>query len=266
MHLSELIRYPLKSCRAEQLTESLVGRRGLAGDRRWMVIDAEGRFMSARKTPALLTVRVETHTAGGIRLSAETHGHCEASCQLGGPLLSATVWGDTVMARQMRGANEWLSQLVGEPARLVYMHDACQRPVDPESPDSGDLVSFADGYPLLVTNQSSLDDLNARLDVPVPMGRFRPNLVITGAQPFEELSWARIRIGEIEFVSGGPCVRCVMTTRDPMTGATDGSGEPLKTLSTYQRTDAGVLFGMNLIPRQRGVLEVGQTVEVLERA
>ena len=266
MQLSSLIRYPLKSCRAEPLHRSQVGPRGLEHDRRWMVVDADGKFITARKTPALLTVLVEAGVDGTLRLKAEGHGGCEATVPKTPHTIASTVWGDACEATHVGGADPWLSQLLEQPARLVYMPDALHRPVDPEFALDGDVVSFADGFPLLVANQSSLDDLNTRLDSAITMARFRPNLVIEGAEPYEEYSWRRIRVGDIELSYGGPCVRCVMTTRDPETGDTDGSGEPLKTLSTYQRNDSGAIFGVNFIPRGAGALVVGQTVEVLARA
>jgi uncharacterized protein len=265
MHLSSLVRYPLKSCRAEPLMRVELESRGLVHDRRWMVVDDADRFITARKNPELLLVTVDPRPEGAIALSAPGRGACEAIRHAKPTIIQSSVWSDDCAAIHLQGADEWLSDLLQQAARLVYMPDGLERPVNSDYGHPGDLVSFADGFPILVANQSSLDDLNTRLDSPITMARFRPNLVVEGAEPYEEFSWRRIRVGDLEFVSGGPCVRCVMTTKDPDTAAADGTGEPLKTLSTYQRNDSGAIFGLNLIPRGVGVLEVGQRVEVLER-
>ena len=139
----------------------------------------------------------------------------------------------------------------------------CLRAVDPDHSRPGDIVSFADGYPLLAISQAALDLLNSRLTRPVPMLRFRPNLVIAGTAPHAEDGWKRVRIGGVEFDVAKPCIRCVFTTVDFERGAFDPSGEPLRTLLTYRRTPKGVSFGQNLIPRGAGTLRVGDAFQVL---
>jgi len=153
------------------------------------------------------------------------------------------------------------------PHRLVHMDAACARPMkakyDGRYGNDDDEVSFADGFPLLLISQAALDQLNAKLAAPVPMLRFRPNLVVAGTAPHAEDHWKRIRVGTIEFEVLKPCVRCVFTTVEFERGAFDPSGEPLRTLLKYRRSAEGVTFGQNLIPRGRGTLRRGDAVEVL---
>jgi hypothetical protein len=158
-------------------------------------------------------------------------------------------------------AHAWFSRYLGFDCRLVYMDEAAHRPVDPQYAPEGREVSFADGYPLLLTAEASLADLNARLDAPVPMNRFRPNLVVAGGMAFAEDGWSRVRIGAVPFQVVKPCARCVVTTIDPQTAAQ--GKEPLRTLSRFRRRQGKVFFGENLIPEQPGIVRVGDPVEVL---
>jgi uncharacterized protein YcbX len=178
--------------------------------------------------------------------------------------LAVTVWRDTVEARTCdASADAWLTRYLGEPMRLVHMGEETRRPVDPDYSRDGDVVSFADAYPLLVISQAALDGLNARLGRPVPMARFRPNIVVADSAPHAEDGWRRIRIGEVEFEAVKACTRCVFTTVDPASMTRDPDGEPLRTLVQYRRTPAGVTFGMNLIPRGTGRVRRGDAVSVL---
>ncbi len=160
-------------------------------------------------------------------------------------------------------AARWLSDWLEHELRLVHMDAVATRAVDPARSRAGDEVSFADGFPLLLISQAALDELNARLAAPVPMLRFRPNLVVAGSDAHAEDGWRRLRIGAIEFEAVKPCVRCVFTTVDPERGAFDPTGEPLKTLKHYRRGEKGITFGMNLIARGSGSLRLGDAVEVL---
>ena len=265
MHLSAIHVYPLKSGAALSPAQAQVETRGLADDRRWMLVDADGRFITGRQNPR--TVLLQAHPlAAGLRLSAPG----TAPIDVGFPgadaaRRSVTVWKDTVAALDAGDAvAAWLQGVLGREVRLVYMDAAAVRPVDPERARAGDEVSFADGYPLLLISQAALDGLNARLATPLPMLRFRPNLVVEGVPAHAEDGWRRLRIGGIEFEGVKPCVRCVFTTVDPARGAFDPSGEPLRTLKEYRRSPKGITFGLNLIARGHGVLRVGDTVEVLE--
>jgi uncharacterized protein YcbX len=164
-------------------------------------------------------------------------------------------------------AHDWFSAYLGAPHRLVYMDDACTRALkamyDGKYGEDDDRMSFADGFPVLLISQAALDHLNGKLAQPLPMLRFRPNLVVAGTEPHAEDGWKRIRIGDVELDVVKSCTRCVFTTVDFERGERDPSGEPLRTLTQYRRSPNGVTFGQNLIPRKLGTVHVGDTVEVL---
>jgi uncharacterized protein YcbX len=160
-------------------------------------------------------------------------------------------------------AHAWISAFLGEQYRIVYMDTGCVRAADPDYAAAGDVVSLADGFPLLLISQAAVDQLNTKLKQPVSILRFRPNLIVSGTVPHAEDGWKRIRVGDAEFDLVKPCSRCVFTTVDFERGELDPSGEPLRTLLTYRRTPKGVTFGQNLIPRKLGVVRVGDKVEVL---
>ena len=265
MHLSSLHLYPVKSCAGLAMDEARVETRGLAGDRRWMIVDAGGKFLTGRQLPALVLLRAVPGD-GGVRLDAPGQpGLSVATPAADAPRRRVSVWKDEVDAVDAGDAPAaWLSRFLGREARLVYMDERAVRPVSPTHARPGDEVSFADGYPLLLVSQASLDGLNARLATPLPMARFRTNLVVDGVDvPHGEDGWKRVRIGAIEFDVAKPCTRCVFTTVDPLRGDFDPGGEPLATLKTYRRGDAGITFGVNLIARGRGSLRVGDPVDVL---
>lgn len=266
MQLSALYRYPVKSAGAESLTAAEVQMRGLAGDRRWMVVDATGRFLTARQHHDLVQVQAR-HLDGGVRLIHPALGVLEVAVPgTDAERQKVTVWDDTVDAVRSAGAaSDYLSQLLGQEAHLVYMDASAVRVVDPKYAQHADEVSFADGYPLLLISQAALDQLNARASHPVPMLRFRPNLVVQGCDPHAEDRWRRVRIGEVEFELAKACVRCVFTTLDPDSGVPDAEGEPLRTLKTYRRSPKGITFGQNLIPRGTGKLRVGDPVTLIEQ-
>jgi uncharacterized protein YcbX len=162
-----------------------------------------------------------------------------------------------------KSIQEWFFEALGKEVRLVLIDDKTSRPVDPEYALNGEEVSFADGFPYLITNQASLDDLNSRLDFPVPMERFRPNLVISGAQPYEEDNWDKIYAGSAVFKVVKPCGRCVVTTIDQDT-AEKGS-EPLKTLSTYRKINNKIIFGQNAVLVKSGSIVKGDEIKVTFR-
>jgi uncharacterized protein YcbX len=258
--------YPLKSAAGLSLSEAQVQARGLAHDRRWMVVDADGKFISGRTHPQLVRVVAHVLSDGSLQLHAPGLGALHVPLPAADAArISVTVWDSGVRAALCdAAAAEWLSTLLGSAARLVYMDDAAVRAVDPDHSQPGDEVSFADGFPLLLLSGASIDELNARASHPVDVRRFRPNLVIAGATAHAEDRWKRIRIGEVEFVLPKPCVRCVFTTIDADSGTADVAGEPLSTLKHYRRGPKGISFGMNVIARTSGVVRVGMAVEVLE--
>jgi uncharacterized protein YcbX len=261
--VSALYVYPIKSTHRVAVTEAVVTRRGLEHDRCWMLVGASGRFLSQREVPHLATVQATLHPDGRMRVDApgmsalEVPGPSEAMC-------TVQVWGSVVQARRAAATvSEWFGAYLGREAHLVYLPEETLRRVDPAyavQPD--DHVSFADGYPLLLTTEASLQALNARLSVPLPMTRFRPNIVLLGTAPFEEDTWRRIRVGTTVFEVVKPCGRCVITTFDQETGQGMGE-EPLATLATFRKQGSKVLFGENLIPSAPGMVRVGEEIEVL---
>lgn len=262
--LAHINLFPVKSCAPLTPDHAIVERRGLRGDRRWMIVDAEGQFISARKHPRLVLIRavldadaLVLDAPGMTRLSLAADAYASGS--------KVIVWDDEVAGLPAQAdADVWISHYLGVAARFVFMADDCVRPIDPNFAKPGDQVSFADGFPLLLISQAALDDLNARLESPVPMLRFRPSLVIANTAPHAEDDWHTIRIGEVAFDVVKACVRCVLTTVDPATGEVDPTGEPLRTLITYRRGRKGVTFGQNLIPRGSGTIRLGDQVSIIE--
>lgn len=266
MKVTELNIYPIKSTRRITLDESPVLPRGLPWDRRWMLVDSAGNFITARQQPMLATVQT---TVGEQTLSVEAAGREPLELPLQPARRETTrvsVWKDSLDAVPAgRQADAWFSDFLGLSCRLVQLTDDLSREVNPDYGRPGDEVSFADGFPLLLITQASLADLNNRLEQPVEMRRFRPNLVVDGDMPYAEDHWRRIRVGGVEFEGVKNCSRCVFTTIDPDSGRKHPDKEPLRTLSTYRRRPrGGVYFGQNLIPRSGGLIHVGDQVVVLE--
>jgi uncharacterized protein YcbX len=260
--ISELWIYPVKGCRGVRVERAEVEAMGLADDRRWLVVDDQGVFASQRHDPALATVEVATDPDGLEITATGRTVRVPRNVDAGSP--DVRIWRDTVSAIDCGDEPaEVLSAVLGRPCRIVRWGDASERSVEPEHSRPGDRVGFADAYPLLLIGQASLDDLNRRLGEPVPMTRFRPNLVVAGAEPYAEDRWSRIRRGPVVLDVVKPCARCVVTTTDQATGRRMGP-EPLATLATYRRDGDKVLFGQNAIPRSLGTLRVGDRVTVEE--
>ncbi len=256
--VSALCLYPVKGLRGAAAQRAQVERVGLAGDRRWLVIDAAGRFRSQREVAAMARVAAEM-TAGGVALSREGLPRLEAVYpDADAETIAVTIWRDTVPARLVGGdASAWLTEALGVASRLVWMADAAVRPV--RSAPAG-RVSFADAYPVLLTCVSSLADLNRRLARPISMQRFRPNLVVDGAPAWAEDGWRRIRVGGASFRVAGPCGRCIVPSIDQESGERPDPKEPLRTLATFRRHEGEVVFGQNLIPERLGEIAVGDDI------
>lgn len=266
MHVSGLFRYPVKSLRGHPIEEAVLERCGIAGDRRWMVIDARGRFVTRREVPAMALVDVAV-TDRGLLLGHARLGRCAAIVPgADAPAVEAVVWRDSLPVRLGNPqADAFLSEALGRPVRLACQYDAALRPVHSSHARDGDHVSLADGFPLLVTTEASLAMLNERLPTPIAMARFRPNLVVAGAEPWAENRWRLIRLGETVLRLAKPCSRCVIVTQDPDTGERRDGNEPLATLRAMGRVDRGnILFGENAIPERLGTVRMGDIVEVLE--
>lgn len=267
MHVVGTHVYPVKSCYRVDTNRVEVNPWGLAGDRRWMVVDAEGRAITQRDHAELTRVRPEL-TDDGIVLRTPGQPDLAVPEPRHGELTEVTVWRFTGKAALADpSAHEWFTALLGRPARLVWLDDPTRRPVDPVYARPEDRVSFADGFPLLLANAASLRALNdlilesGSLEGPLPMTRFRPNVVIDGGPPWVEDTWIgrRIRIGEVTFRVPKPCARCVVTTTDQETG--ERGREPLLTLGRHRNINHGLLFAVNLIPDNAGVIGVGDEVQ-----
>ncbi len=259
--LTGLYQYPLKSARGLPLTEAALDRFGLAGDRRWMLVDEAGRFLSQRNLESLALLGAVA-TEQGLRLRWQEQELELDRPEVGGECVIARVWNDSVVAPVADAAvNAWLSERLGRPVRLVHCPDNALRGVDEDYAPPEQLVAFADGFPLLIVGQSSLDQLNERLEQPVPMDRFRPNLVISGAAPHGEDGWRRLRVGECELEIVKPCSRCAIPSIDQATAQRDPHIN--RTLAAYRRRDGVIYFGMNAVIRSGSVLHRGDAVEVL---
>ncbi|MFG3496378.1 MOSC domain-containing protein [Streptomyces sp. NPDC047928] len=269
--LSSLHVHPVKALGGYAPARAAVEPWGLAGDRRWMLVDTAGRAVTQRQRPRLALVSAAPLPDGGVRLS--TPGRAAVSVAVPTPpvTIPVDVFGTKIEAVPAHGeADAWLGEHLGTEVRLVHLDDpATRRPIDPDFALPGETVSFADGYPLLVTTVASLEALNSLIargdrpdEGPLPMNRFRPNVVVDGTEPWAEDRWTRIAIGEVVFRVAKPCGRCVVTTTDQRTAAR--GKEPLRTLTRHRRFGNQLVFGQNLVPEGTGTLALGDPVRVLD--
>ena len=262
--LSNLTVYPVKSLRGHDINISNVERMGLEHDRRFMIVDPDGLFLTQREHARMALVKPTLH-GDSLMLQAAGMDNLSLEIRKLGQHMAVEIWSSSGVDSIDQGdlAAEWLSDFLKMPARLVRMDDQYARKVHPDfalSPE--DRVGFADGYPILIISQESLDDLNQRLENPVPMNRFRPNIVVNGTTPFAEDGWKRIRIGQVEMALVKPCARCNVPTIDQDT-AKNGK-EPNTTLAKYRKINGKVMFGVNVIPVTLGTIQIGDPVVILE--
>jgi hypothetical protein len=261
MHLSSIVVYPIKSCGPIALDRAVVTRRGLLHDRRFMIVETSGRFVTQREEPRLTQVKTAIE-GDALIVEAADHGRVETALvpERGelGATRTVTVWRSTLEAPEVPVLSGFFSRFFEREVACVAMTDSIHRAINPKHANDGDEVSFADGYPLLVASESSRLDLEARAGTPLVMARFRPNVVVEGAAAWAEDHWSQLAIGDVRFRAPKPCARCVITTLDPQTGRADK--EPLKTLASFRRVDGEVMFGLNLVP----VFEAGEAERVLE--
>ena len=288
MQISEINIYPVKSLKGIGVDSAIVEKRGLRFDRRLMLTDKAGIFFTQRETPKMATIKMslngeglvaEAPGAGELHISSESDARRRQIVTVWQSIVEGHVYDD--------GVNEWFSDVLGRECQLVRMPESTERHVSEHFDAGGDIVSFADGYPLLLISEASLEELNRRIvdggrdahrSGPIPMNRFRPSIVVRGSEAFAEDDWAKIRVGEAVFRVVKPCGRCVITTTDQDKGEVVGK-EPLRTLATFRKAidvrpegyekyghgPNSVLFGENLIPDTPGVtLSIGDEVEVLE--
>ncbi len=256
--------YPVKSLAGIRLEQANVQPQGLQDDRLFMLVDENGLLITQRKYPQLALLKTQMIDQG-IRIDTSNFS----------PLIIAEkdflnetalvkIWQDEcvgIVASEQ--VNQWFSQYLDSSVRLIKYNQKAPRAIDPNYSSPNDIVSFADGFPLLVISDASLQDLNSKLETPVTMTNFRPNIIVDGCEAFAEDDWKQIRIGEVVFDAVKRCSRCVFTTVNPETGVKSNNGQPLKTLSQYRKADGGVLFGMNLIPRSKGIIRVNDKLEII---
>ena len=273
MEVSALYIHPVKSLRGLRVRRAEIDALGFVGDRRFLVVDPEGGFLTQRGLPRMALIDARLDEAS---LALESEGHGQIRVQRapdpGAGGVSVRVWKSEGLQAEDCGqeAADWLGAVLRVPCRLVRIGPAFMRPVRPDRAEPGDRVSFADAYPFLVASEASLEDLNARIEAdggsPLPMDRFRPNLVIRGCGAFAEDGWRRLRIGEAVFRASGPCARCAVTATDQRTG--ERGVEPLRTLARYRRDPlepSQVNFGQNLVHvTKSGAISVGDAVEILD--
>ncbi|MER6196171.1 MOSC N-terminal beta barrel domain-containing protein [Streptomyces sp. NPDC001586] len=271
LHVQALHIHPVKSVAGTAPDEVAVEPWGLSGDRRWALVDTGGTVITQRRHPQLALAAARPVPGGRIAVTAPGMAELVVEAPEPGPLEPVVLFGkkvETVVAAS--AAADWFSAYLEEPVRLVHLDDpAVRRPVDPDYARPGETVSLADGYPLLITTLASLDALNSLIaqgdhpeEGPLPMNRFRPNVVVSGAEAWAEDGWRRIAIGDAVFRGARECGRCVVTTTDQRTA--QRGKEPLKTLGKHRRIGKSLAFGRLLVPVRLGTLRVGDEVRVLE--
>jgi uncharacterized protein YcbX len=262
LHISQLYIYPIKSLGGIPVNSAQVTSRGFKYDRRWMLVDGQNRFLTQREHPTMALIKTAIEV-DGLLVSHHLYGSIKVPYIYNYPAKqNVTIWDDTTTGAYISDdIDHWFSTVLDLKCRLVYMPDDTEREVDQRYAQPGMITSFADAYPFLLIGQASLDDLNSRLPEPLPMDRFRPNIVLAGGAAFEEDVMNHITIAGINFYGAKLCSRCVMTTINQQTGVK--AKEPLKTLAAYRSKDKKILFGQNLVHQGEGIVTVGDSITVL---
>lgn len=264
--ITSLFIYPIKSLAGISIKDSQVESRGLKFDRRWMLVDDNNQFITQRDHPKMAFLQPEI-TESSISVGHRKQNIAPIIISLSEPLSEpemVTIWDDTCPAKEVsKEANDWFSKVLEMDCRLMYMHDTSIRQADQRyAINETDKVSFADGYPVLMVSEESMNQLNQKMGLNYSMERFRPNIVFKGGDPHQEDNLRKVQTGEVEFYGVKPCARCVLTTIDPRT--TEQGKEPLKTLSTYRKLNNKILFGENFIPTKEGQIKLGDSLSILE--
>ncbi|HAG84619.1 MAG TPA: MOSC domain-containing protein [Cyanobacteria bacterium UBA12227] len=259
--LSGIYIYPIKSAAGISLETAEVESRGFQYDRRWMLVDEKGKFLTQRQLPRMALIKVKL-TDGELVVEVPDKEFLSIPLEpKTDPCIRVQVWNDICDAIPLsKEINQWFSEFLDIKCQLVYMPENSCRPINPQYAKPNEQVSFADGFPFLLISEASVQDLNKRLEQAVPMNRFRPNLVVSGCEAFAEDYWRKICIGSLDFRVVKPCSRCSITTVDQSQGIK--GKEPLLTLAQYRLRDGQIFFGQNLIQDQLGTLQVGDTVEI----
>jgi uncharacterized protein YcbX len=263
--ISHLYVYPIKSLGGIELSTAQLTDRGIEHDRRWMLVDEQNRFLTQREHPKMAVLRTAIQ---GNQLAVYEKGQESDMIRLnlyatGTEALKVQIWDDVCDAVQISDSvNQWFSEKLDSVCKLVYMPDESKRKVDQRYAIKDDLTGFSDGYPVLMIGQASLDDLNSRLEEPVPMNRFRPNIVFTGGTPFQEDSMKQFQINGADFYAVKPCARCAVPTTNQDTG--ERKKEPMKTLATYRTGNNKVYFGQNILYEKDTIINVGDVLTIVE--
>ena len=265
LSISHLYVYPIKSLGGIELSSARLTDRGIEHDRRWMLVGDDNRFLTQREFPQMALLRTAIH-ANELTVYEKGNEVDKISVNLyptGNDLISVQIWDDMCEALQMSNeVNRWFSEKLKRVCKLVYMPDVSKRKVDTDYALNNEITGFSDAFPVLMIGQASLDDLNSRLESPVPMNRFRPNIVFNGGTAFEEDTMQHFQINGIDLYAVKPCARCVVTTTDQETG--DIAKEPLKTLASYRTGNNKVYFGQNILYKQQGIIKVGDELKILQ--
>lgn len=258
--LSEIFIYPIKSLGGISLQTTEVERRGLKYDRRYLLVDENGMFMTQRDFPQMAFLKLSFAENGFSVFNIKNNPAMVIPfSSTSKETIKVKIWKDVCNAVAVdKNLDVWFSNAISKKCSLVYMPDNEKRIVEREYIDEDHIVSFADAYPFLIIGQASLDDLNSKLTAPIPMNRFRPSFVFSQGNPYEEDNWKKFKIGSVEFEAVKPCARCVITTTDQQTAVRND--EPLKTLSTYRKINNKVLFGMNLVCHKTGTVSINENI------
>ena len=261
--ITEIWIYPIKSLAGIRLQKASVKEKGLQYDRRWMLVDKDGRFLTQREHPEMALFKVMIDSDHLVISKQSQTIRVELKGTDSTDFSKVQIWDDEVEALEVDPAHsKWFSEQLGIDCQLVFFPENSRRDVDPDYVPMNKQVSLADAYPFLVIGQSSLDELNRKLEQPVSIKRFRPNFVFMDGLPHEEDTWRNFKIGGVSFEGVKPCARCVLTTVNPETG--EKGVEPLKTMSAYRRLDGKVYFGENIITRMEGEVNESDEIEIVD--
>ncbi len=263
--VSQLFIYPIKSLGGFQVPSAQLTDRGFKHDRRWMLVDEQNQFLTQREYPVmcLLQTSIENNMLKVLdKRDTADYIYVPLVYEVT-PTINVKVWDDECQAQEVNEeANKWFSHKLAMPCRLVYMPDISKRRVDERFAKEQEITAFSDGYPLLIIGQASLDDLNSRLPQPLPVDRFRPNIVYTGGTPYAEDSMAHFKINNINFYGVKLCARCNVTTINQQNASK--SKEPLKSLAAFRQKNNKIYFGQNLLFHQTGTITAGDAIEVVQ--
>jgi uncharacterized protein YcbX len=264
LRVSELFIYPIKSLGGISLSDALVTDRGFQHDRRWMLVDEHYEFITQRSIPQMALLQTEITSEGLKVYHKKSLKEIFIPFEPLGETVAVQVWSDRCKGVVVnKKVDEWFSDMLGKTCRLVYMPAATKRRVDGRYALQKEITSFTDGYPFMVIGQSSLNDLNTRLEEKLPINRFRPNIIFAGGTPYEEDTWAQCTINGINFYGVKLCARCVITTINQEN--IQKRKEPLKTLTSYRMKNNKIYFGQNLLHQGEGRIHVGDSIYVIER-